>query len=132
MTIRGDAGKLLLHIYKCKIEGNEMLNSNQLLTETGWNEVRLNSAMQYLIESGFVKGNILKGKRLKETGFTEFQAAIISDITPSGINIVEKQPEFKQIFGFTVNLGVLQINWGAQESQMYYMEKLLQNLLKTT
>ncbi len=100
-----------MYVYKCKIEGNEMLNSNQLLIETGWNEDRLNNAIQYLVESVFVKGNILKG-----VGSTKVQAAIISDITPSGINIVEKQPEFKQNFGFTVNLGVLQINWGMQES----------------
>lgn len=111
MTIRIDSGNLLLYIYKCKIEDKEILNPDQLLKETGWNNVRLNNAAQYLIESEFVKGHVSKG-----LGSTKVTGTFIFDITPSGINIVEKQPEFKQNFGFTVNLGVLQINWGMSES----------------
>ncbi|VUT27479.1 MAG: hypothetical protein SYNGOMJ08_00025 [Candidatus Syntrophoarchaeum sp. GoM_oil] len=111
MTIRVDSGNLLLYIYKRKIEDEEMLDSNQLLEEAGWNKVRLNNASQYLIESGFIEGTVLKG-----ASSTKVQSTSISDITPSGINIIEAESEFKQNFGFTVNLGFIQINWGAQES----------------
>lgn len=111
MTIRKDSGNLLLYIYKLKIENKEMLDSNQLIKETEWNKVRINNASQYLIDSGFVKGKIFKGM-----DSTKVIDTIIIDITPSGINIIEAQSEFKQNFGFTVNLGLIQINWGAQES----------------
>ena len=112
MTIREDSGNLLLYIYKCKIKEIEILNSNQLLlNETGWNNDRLNNAIQYLVEKRFVDGNVIKG-----LGSTKIQHALISDITHLGIDIVEAESKFKQIFGFTVNLGVIQINWGVQES----------------
>ena len=111
VTIRKDSGNLLLFIYNRKIEDKEMLNQDQLVEETGWDKVRLNNSVQYLIESGFIKGKVLK-----TYGSTKVQGSIISDITPSGINIIEAESEFKQNFGFTVNLGLIQINWGAQES----------------
>lgn len=111
VTIREDSGNLLLFIYEHKINDKEMFDQNQLLKETDWNKVRLNNAVQYLIESGFVEGDIVKG-----VGSTKVQVTVISDITPLGINIIEAESEFKQNFGFTVNLGLIQINWGAQES----------------
>jgi len=64
---------------------------------------------EYIIEQYFVK-------KLKGIGSTKVKGTAISDITPSGINMVEAESEFKQNFGFTVNLGLIQINWGAQES----------------
>ena len=111
MKISEDSGNLLLFIYKRKIEDKEMLNKGQLLEETGWDKVRLNNAVQYLIESEFIKGKVLK-----TAGSTKVQGTLISDITPSGINVIEAESKFKQNFGFTVNLGLIQINWGAQES----------------
>lgn len=110
MTIKEDSGNLLLYIYKCKTEGKEIPRKNQLLTETGWNNNRLNNAIEYLIQSKFVSGSIQS-----LVGSSKVRANI-GNITNLGIDIVEKEPEFKQNFGFTVNLGVFQINWGAQES----------------
>lgn len=109
LTIRNDSGNLLLYVYKCKIEGKGIPRKDQLFTETGWNEDRLNNASQYLIESEFVNGSIQR-----PIGTTKIRA-IIGDITNSGIDIIEKQPEFKQNFGFTVNLGIFEINWGKEE-----------------
>lgn len=111
MTLKEDSGKLLLYIYKCRIQGNEMLNSSHLLNETGWDKNRLNSALQYLVERGYINGHVIKG-----LGSTKVQDVIINDITSDGTDIIEDQPEFKQNFGFTVNLGLIQINWGVQES----------------
>ena len=110
MAIRIDSRNLLLYIYKRKIEDEEMLDPNQLLEETGWNKVRLNNAVQYLIESGFITGKVLK-----TLGSTKVESTLILDITPSGINIIEEELKFKQNFGFTVNLGLIQIKWGVQE-----------------
>ena len=111
MTIRTDSGNLLLYIYKCKIDGNEISTTDQLLIETGWDDVRLNNAIQYLVESKFVSGKVLK-----TIGSTKVQVAFITDIIPLGINIIEDESKFKQNFGFTVNLGILQFHWGTQES----------------
>ena len=111
MTIRNDSGNVLLYIYKCKIDGNEISNSDELLTETGWNDIRLNNAIQYLIESEFVSGDVIKS-----LNSTKVQLAFITDITPLGVNIIEDESKFKQNFGFTVNLGLIQVHWGTQES----------------
>ena len=111
MSIREDSGNVLAYIYKCKIEGNEMPNPDQLLSETGWNDVRLYNAIQHLIENKFIDGDILKG-----LGSTKIQDVYIKDITSFDIDIIENQPEFKTNFGFGVNLGVIQLNWGKQES----------------
>jgi hypothetical protein len=112
MTIKEDSGKLLATLYKWKQEGREMSNSkNELLEETHWNQNRLYNAIQYLVNKGFVEGDVIKG-----LGSTKVQDVTIDDLTPSDIDIVEQQSEFKQTFGFTVNLGLIQFNWGAQES----------------
>ena len=111
MTISKDAGNLLLYVYNCKNEGTEMKNTTKLLEETGWNKDRLNNAVQYLVESGFVEGQVIKG-----AGSTKVHSTFIFDIKSSGINIIEAKSDFKQTFGFTVNLGLIQINWGVQES----------------
>jgi hypothetical protein len=112
MTIKEDSGNLLLYIYECKIKNIEIPNSNQLLLdESGWNNERLNNAIQYLVEKRFVDGDVIKG-----LGSTKAQHAFISDITHLGIDIIEAESEFKENFGFTVNLGVIQVNWGVQES----------------
>ena len=86
MTIKEDSEKLLLKLYKCKRDGGEMLSSAILLEETGWDKNRFYSAMQYLIDSGFVDGQVLKG-----LGSTRVQNIVINDITPSGIDKVEHQ-----------------------------------------
>lgn len=108
--IREDAGTILVSIYRYKTEAKEITRPNQLSTETGWNEDRLNNAIEYLIESRFIDGDIQR-----PVGTTKVRVAF-GDITKIGIDIVEKQKEFKQNFGFAVNLGIFQINWGMQES----------------
>lgn len=110
MTITNDAGILLLYIHKCKIEGKEIPRKEQLLSISGWNEDRLNNAIEYLIQSKFVSGSIQS-----LVGSSKVRANV-GNITNLGINIVEEQPKFKNNFGFTVNLGVFQFNWGKEES----------------
>ena len=117
MTIKDDSGNLLLHTYKNKIEGNEIFNPELTLNETGWkNNVRLNNAVQYLMEKGFVKGDLIKDLSPIKEHRTTIVHAIITDITHLGIDMVENQKEFKKNFGMTINLGLIQINWGKQES----------------
>ncbi len=86
MTIEEDSEKLLLKLYKCKQEGGEMPSSKRLLQETGWDKDRLYIAMQYLIDSEFVKGRVIKG-----LGSTKVQEILIYDVNPSGIDKVEHQ-----------------------------------------
>lgn len=111
MSIREDSGNVLAYMYKCKIEGNEMPNPEKLFSETGWNDVRLYNAIQHLIEKEFIDGDILKG-----LDSTKVQDVYIKDITSWGIDIIENQREFKTNFGFGINLGIIQFNWGKQES----------------
>lgn len=117
MTIKEDSGNVLLYVYKYKTEGNEMLHPDLLLNETGWkNIVRLNNAVQYLMEKKFVDGTLIRDLSSKKEQRTNIKYAVINDITHLGIDIVEDQKEFKNNFGITVNLGLIQINWGRQES----------------
>jgi hypothetical protein len=112
MTINEDSGKLLARIYIWKEEGHEMSNSkNELLEETRWDKNRLYNAIQYLINSKFVESHVING-----LDSTNVQDVIINDITPSGIDIVERRSQFKHTFGFTLNLRIIQFNWGWQES----------------
>ena len=94
---------MLLYIYKCKTEGKEIPNPEQLLNETGWSDVRLNNALQYLVENEFIDADILTCQ-----DSTKVEDVYIKDITSLGINIIEDGPEFKNHFGITLNLGVLQ------------------------
>jgi len=122
MTIKEDSGNVLLYVYKNKIEGNEMPHPDLLLNETGWkNIIRLNNAVQYLMEKEFVNGTLIRDLPSKEEKLltikpTNIKYAVINDITHLGIDIVEDKPEFKNHFGISVNLGLIQINWGRQES----------------
>lgn len=109
MTIRNDAGEILYYIYKCKIDGKETPRTNQLLTETGWNEDRLNNSIQYLIEGEFVRG------QLQDVISSSKPRPTMGNITNKGINIFEEPIEFKNTFGVTLNLGVVQLSWGKQE-----------------
>ena len=119
MTIKEDSGNLLLYAYKCKIEGNEISHPDLLSNETGWkNNVRINNAVQYLMEKEYVKGTLIRDlpSTKEQEQRTTIKHAVINDITHLGIDIVEDQKEFKNNFGITVNLGLIQINWGKQES----------------
>jgi hypothetical protein len=111
MSIKEDSGNVLAILYKCKTKDNEMPNPDQLLNELGWNHERLYPAIQYLTECKFIDGDILKTQ-----DSTKVQDVYIKDITSLGIDTVEDEHNFKINFGFAVNLGVIQFNWGKQES----------------
>ncbi|MBI2575086.1 hypothetical protein HYV82_04330 [Candidatus Woesearchaeota archaeon] len=108
MTIKGDAGEILLFIYDCYVNDRDSVNPEKLLETTKWEGNRIDRAIKYLKDIGAIDiitlGNV--------NGVQNF---ILKGLTPLGINIVENQPEFKRNFGFTVNLGVISFSWGASE-----------------
>ena len=114
MTIKEDAGKILLFIYDSYVNNKTKPNAQILLDETKWDGKRIDRAIKYLndmtaIEVIFTADNRMYG------GLTRF---ILKKITPLGINLVESKPEFKRSFGFGVNIGVnpsLNINWSVSE-----------------
>ena len=109
MTIKSDAGEILLFIYDCYVNDNDSANPEKLLESTKCDVDRIDRAIKYLKDIGVIDIILTLGN-LK--GIQHF---ILKKITPMGINIVENQPEFKRNFGFEVNLGLLKFSWGASE-----------------
>lgn len=116
MTIKEDSGNLLSHVYKYKVEGIDIFEPDQLLKDTGWDKIRLKNAIQYLIEKEFVRGALIRDLSTIKEKRTAIPEAVIHDITSNGIDIIEDKQKFKTQFGITLNLGLMQINYGKQES----------------
>ena len=110
MGIQKDAGELLLYIYGKKISGKETPHPSEFIKETSWEKERILNALQYLHGKGLIDGKVIKS-----TGSTKPQFVLIKDISPSGIDVIENEAEFKKTFNFTVNLGLLSYSWGASE-----------------
>lgn len=109
MTIKGDAGEILLFMYDCYVNDKGSVNPEKLLETTTWEGNRIDRAVKYLKEIGAIDIVLTMGNH---QGVQHF---ILRKITPLGINTVEDQPEFKKNFGFEVNLGLLKFSWGASE-----------------
>ena len=109
MTIKGDAGEILLFMYDCYVNDKGSVNPEKLLETTKWEGNRIDRAVKYLKEIGAIDTILTMGNH---QGVQHF---ILKKITPLGINTVEDQPEFKKNFGFEVNLGLLKFSWGASE-----------------
>ncbi len=109
MTIKLDAGEILLFIYDSYVNNKPKPNAQILLDETKWEGNRIDRAVKYLKEIGAIDIVLTMGNH------QGVQYFILKKITPLGINTVEDQPEFKKNFGFEVNLGVLKFSWGASE-----------------
>ena len=109
MTIKGDAGEILLFMYDCYVNDKGSVNPERLLETTQWEGNRIYRAVKYLKEVGAIDIILTMGNH---QGVQHF---ILKKITPLGINIVENKPEFKRNFGFEVNLGLLKFSWGASE-----------------
>lgn len=99
MGIQTDAGELLLYTYKKHIEG-DMVIGEKFKQESGWEANRIRNAINYLKDKGLIKANFFIGGNF-----------IIDRPYPIGIDIIENQETFKGVFGFTVNLGVIQFSW---------------------
>lgn len=108
MTIKEDAGEILLFIYQCYIK-DESVDESKLLQTTKWEGNRIDRAIKYLKDIGAIDIILLLGN---VNGVQNF---ILKGLTPLGINVIENQPEFKRNFNFTVNLGVISYSWGASE-----------------
>ncbi|MBI5871990.1 hypothetical protein HZB88_02795 [archaeon] len=109
MTIKGDAGEILLFMYDWYVNDKGSANPDKLLETTKWEGNRIDRAIKYLRDIGAI--DIV----LDMDNHQGVQHFILKKITPLGINTVEDQPEFKKNFGFEVNLGLLKFSWGASE-----------------
>jgi len=99
MTIKSDAGEILLFMYDCYVNDKSSINPEILLETTKWQGNRIDRAVKYLKEIGAIDIILTMGNH---QGVQHF---ILNKITPLGINTIENQPEFKRNFGFEVNLG---------------------------
>lgn len=104
MGIREDAGELLLFAYKRYSEGEDLTEFQEFQKESGWDDIRIRNAFKYLQDRMLIKGSQYIGG-----GF------VIERILPDGIDIIENQNNFKEIFGFKVNLGVISFSWNKEE-----------------
>lgn len=106
MGIKGDAGILLNYIYNKKVEdGSKQISSAELIEKSGWEQHRVYTAIDYLCGKRYVLILSSQLNKIKSVG-------IISE----GIDLIEKEDEFKRHFGFEVGVpGVFKFNWGASE-----------------
>ena len=108
MTIKNDAGKVLLFIYQSYIE-DESINVDKLLQTTKWDGNRIDRAIQHLkdidaIDIKFILGDV--------NGLRNF---LFEKVTPIGTGMIDNKHKFKQNFGFEVNLALLKFSWGVSE-----------------
>ncbi len=110
MGVQKDAGELLLFFYDELInKGKRSVGTQDVLDATGWEGKRINLAYNYLNDLGLLKcygsiGNI--------NGAQNFD---VMRLLPEGINIMENKPEFKETFGYEINLGLVKFSWKTTE-----------------
>lgn len=110
MGIQKDAGKILAFIYSNYVNKNSSVNPKMLIEITKWDGNRIDRAIKYLNDLGAVDIILTIGN------YKGVQDFIMKRLTPLGIQMVENQKEFKKNFGFTINLGLIKIDWGFSES----------------
>jgi len=54
MTIKSDAGEILLFIYDCYVNDNDSANPEKLLDTTKWEGNRIDRAIKYLKDIGVI------------------------------------------------------------------------------
>jgi hypothetical protein len=104
MGFKKNSGKLLLELYKRKINGNSMPTIKELIELTNWEPHTLKNAINYCKEKNYIK-------LLEIFGSDKFgiQNMIIQDITSEVIDIIENtndevgKKEFNTIFNLTIN-----------------------------
>lgn len=84
MPIKTDADQLLKYILEYKIEEKKIPSDIQLLTEMDGDKDKLDDALEYLYDSGYIKGDRQKQLSNKRDRIT------LGDITVKGINRIEK------------------------------------------
>ena len=103
MGIQKDAGELLVYCYEEQLKGNST-DSSEFKSVSGWDITRALNAVRYLSDKGLIQGQI------SDQGYF-----FVSRLLPQGIDIIENKNEFKNTFGFTVNLGVVSFSWGTKK-----------------
>jgi len=93
MTIKSDAGEILLFMYDFYVNDKGSVNPEKLLETTKWEGNRIDRAVKYLKEIRAIDIVLTMGNH---QGVQHF---ILKKITPLGINTVEDQLEFKKNFG---------------------------------
>lgn len=111
MGIKQDAGELLVFLYNKYIENSSLKIDEIIVKEaTKWDAGRINRAIDYLKDTDAIKIKKFVGQT---EGLINF---IITDITNTGIDIIEDKVKFKRHFGIEVGVpGVFKFSWGASE-----------------
>jgi len=88
MSIRQDAGKLLIYIY-IKYEEGQSIKYDDIKRNSKWEDVQIRNAIKYLKDRDYVKVIFFLGGSF-----------FIEDVYPKAIDIVENNEEFLNTFGF--------------------------------
>ena len=112
MTIKDDAGEILLFIYDSYANDRDSVSPEKLLEITKWDGNRIDRAIQHLkdieaIDIRFILGDV--------NGLRNF---LFEKVNPIGTGMIENKREFKRSFGFGVTISSnpsLNINWSASE-----------------
>ena len=111
MKVGEDAGRMLAYLYNKLIkEGKQSISGDDISNETNWESNRINHAFDYISKLELIEKVILLGNTHGVKNF------IITGLTPSGINTIEDEPEFKRNFSIGVNLLLANFTWGVSEA----------------
>jgi hypothetical protein len=106
MGIQKDAGEILALLYKDKIEGKGVKQGNEIQEETGWEMIRINNALEYLVGK-----SLINGKPIKTMGSSLAIFVHNKGMTSYGVDIIEDEKKFKGTFGFGFNIGIFNFSW---------------------
>ena len=100
MGIKKDAGEIVLFFYKRKVNGEKTPGLQEIIDETGWEGHRLENALSYCEDNGFIASSKTMGN------INGVQTRVIKGLTSSGIDIVEntETEEGKREFNVNFNL----------------------------
>ncbi|MCH8519873.1 MAG: hypothetical protein LAT82_03915 [Nanoarchaeota archaeon] len=104
------AGKILNYIYNVKFKEDRIPTIEEIFKSSNQKSHQIEMALNYCKDNSYLK--IQKNFGVDKNGI---QNMSILEITPDGINIVTDKEKFKKNFGFGVNLGIVNFNWGVQE-----------------
>ena len=108
--IKKYAGILLNYIHLKKFEEDEIPQVKELIDVSNWKPHQLEMTLDYCKDNNYLKITKLMGS--DEFGIGNLN---IDKILPEGIDLVSNEDKFQKNFGFGVNLGLVNFNWGVQE-----------------
>jgi len=108
MTIKEDAGKVLLYFYKNKLIRKKNVNYEEFKKDCSWDYNRVITSIEYNLEKKFLVGKIVNLPFQSNPQILKFNLEISSDgidvIESSNKINIENSKNFYTLFNFNINI----------------------------